>query len=48
MLRDELNIELDHRKLDKLVGEGVISAEELANAPVILMGAPTGLLLNVP
>lgn len=33
-MRDELNTELDKRKLQKLLDNGMITAEELANAPI--------------
>lgn len=33
---DEINGELDRRKVNRLVEDGVISAEELANAPIVL------------
>ena len=32
--KDELSIQSDKRKLDKLVDDGIISAEDLANAPI--------------
>lgn len=35
-LSDELNTEVDKRKLGKLVESGKISAEDLANAPVYI------------
>lgn len=34
--RDEVNAQLDRRKLTKLIDTDVISAEELANAPIVL------------
>lgn len=34
-LSDQVNGELDRRKLEKLVDDNVISAEELQNAPII-------------
>ncbi len=37
ILSDQLNMHTDRKKLDKLVETGQISAEELANAPIIEM-----------
>lgn len=33
--KDELNKQVDKRKVEKLVDSGVISPEELANAPIL-------------
>lgn len=35
ILSDQLNMHTDRKKLDKLVETGQISAEELANAPIV-------------
>lgn len=36
-LRDQLNINSDVKKLERLVESGEITAEELANAPIFLV-----------
>lgn len=40
-LHDQLAIESDRRKLEKLVNDGVISREELARAPIVEVESPT-------
>lgn len=35
-LGDNVSIEIDKRKLNSLVDDGIVSAEELANAPIVL------------
>lgn len=46
MMRDDLNTELDKRKLQKLVDDGMITAEELANAPIYVECPHCGKILQ--
>lgn len=35
--KDELNIQSDKRNIESLIDDGIISGEEIANAPIILI-----------
>lgn len=39
---DQVNIEIDSRKIDALVADGTLSLEDIVNAPVYHISCPNG------
>ena len=36
-MTEDINAQIDKRKIDRLVYGGIISAEEVANAPIVIL-----------
>lgn len=47
-LRDEINIQKDRRKIQKLIDEGKVTAEQVANAPILEIDPPENPLDPTP